>query len=35
VDADGNKVQEKNWLGKPKTTKEPVFREDLTPEQRE
>jgi hypothetical protein len=35
VDADGNKVQDKNWLGKPKTTKEPVFREDLTPEQRE
>jgi len=35
VDANGNKVQEKNWLGKPKTTKEPVFREDLTPEQKE
>jgi hypothetical protein len=34
-DKDGNKVQAKNWLGKPKTTKEPVFREDLTPEQRE
>jgi hypothetical protein len=34
-DKDGNKIQAKNWLGKPKTTKEPVFREDLTPEQRE
>jgi hypothetical protein len=34
-DKDGNKVQAKNWLGKPKTTKEPVFREDLTPEQKE
>ncbi len=35
VDKDGNKVQDTNWLGKPKTKKEPVFREDLTPEQRE
>ncbi len=35
VDKDGNKVQDTNWLGKPKTTKEPVYREDLTPEQRE
>ena len=34
-DKDGNKVQDTNWLGKPKTKKEPVFREDLTPEQRE
>jgi hypothetical protein len=35
VDKDGNKIQDTNWLGKPKTTKEPVYREDLTPEQRE
>jgi hypothetical protein len=34
-DKDGNKVQDKNWLGKPKTKKEPVYRADLTPEQRE
>jgi hypothetical protein len=34
-DKDGNKIQDTNWLGKPKTKKEPVFREDLTPEQRE
>jgi len=35
VDKDGNKVQAKNILGKPKTKKEPVYREDLTPEERE
>jgi hypothetical protein len=35
VDKDGNKVQDKNILGKPKTKKEPVYREDLTPEERE
>jgi hypothetical protein len=35
VDKDGNKVQDKNILGKPKTKKEPVYREDLTPEEKE
>jgi hypothetical protein len=35
VDKDGNKVQAKNILGKPKTKKEPVYREDLTPEEKE
>ena len=34
-DKDGNKIQAKNLLGKPKTTKEPVYKKDLTPEQRE
>ena len=34
-DKDGNKIQDKNFLGKPKTKKEPVFREDLTPEERQ
>ena len=35
VDKDGNKVQDKTILGKPKTKKQPVFREDLTPEERD
>ncbi len=35
VDADGNKVQDKNWLGKPKTKKVPKFRDDLTDEEKE
>jgi hypothetical protein len=35
VDKDGNKVQDKNILGKPKTKKEPVYREDLTSEEKE
>ena len=30
-DEDGNPVQEKDWRGRPKTQKEPVFREDLSP----
>jgi hypothetical protein len=34
-DKDGNKIQAKNLLGNPKTKKEPVYREDLTPEQRQ
>jgi hypothetical protein len=34
-DKDGNKIQDKTLLGKPKTKKEPVYREDLTPEQKE
>ena len=34
-DENGNPIQAKNWLGKPKTKKEPVFREDLKPEERE
>ena len=34
-DKDGNKIQAKNLLGKPKTKKEPVYREDLTPEEKQ
>ena len=35
MDKDGNPVQEKDLLGRPKTKQEPVYREDLTPEERE
>ena len=35
MDKDGNPVQEKDLLGRPKTKEEPVYREDLTPEERE
>ena len=34
-DKDGNKIQAKNLLGKPKTKKEPVYKEGLSPEQKE
>jgi hypothetical protein len=34
-DENGNPIQAKTILGKPKTKKEPVYRKDLTPEQRE
>jgi hypothetical protein len=30
-DEDGNPVQDKDWRGRPKTQKEPVFKEDLSP----
>jgi hypothetical protein len=30
-DEEGNPVQATDWRGRPKTTKEPVFREDLSP----
>jgi hypothetical protein len=30
-DEEGNPVQDKDWRGRPKTQKEPVFREDLSP----
>ena len=30
-DDDGNPIQDKDWRGRPKTQKEPVFREDLSP----
>jgi hypothetical protein len=35
VGADGKKIQDKNWLGKPKTKKVPKFREDLTPDEKQ
>jgi phosphopantetheine adenylyltransferase len=33
-DEEGNPVQAKDWRGRPKTTKEPVFREDLSPREK-
>jgi len=34
-DKDGNKIQDKTFLGKPKTKKEPVYREGLSSEEKE
>jgi len=33
-DEDGNPIQDTDWRGRPKTQKEPVFREDLSPREK-
>jgi hypothetical protein len=35
VGDDGKKIQDKNWLGKPKTKKVPKFREDLSDDEKQ